>query len=56
MKKAKDVSLDKKSLAWYEKHKDNIEEKRLKYWPKWMEKSEEDKAARTLNVSDGVTL
>lgn len=52
-KKTKEFSMDEKSQAWYEKHKASVESKRVKYWPKWQEKSPEDLAARTLNASDG---
>jgi hypothetical protein len=52
-KKTKVVLLNEKSKAWYEKHKGSVEEKRVKYWDKWMQKSTEDLATRTLNASDG---
>jgi len=45
--------MNEKSEAWYEKHKYSVEEKRSKYWEKWMQKSAEDKLERTLKVSDG---
>jgi len=51
--KTKEVSMDEKSQAWYEKHKASVEEKRVKYWQKWQSKSPEELAARTLNASDG---
>jgi len=53
-KKTKVVSEDDKSKAWYQDHKDSVEEKRAKYWDKWIQKSAEDLAARTLNANDGV--
>ena len=52
-KKTKQVSMDEKSQAWYEKHKASVEEKHAKYWQKWQKKSPEDLAARTLNPGDG---
>jgi hypothetical protein len=52
-KTTKVVLLNEKSKAWYEKHKGSVEEKRVKYWDKWMQKSAEDLEARTLNPSDG---
>jgi hypothetical protein len=52
--KTKPVSLDEKSKAWYEKHKESVEAKRTKYWVKWKEKSPADLAERTLNRGDGV--
>jgi len=54
VKKTKESSIDKKSKMWFEKHKDKIEKKRVKYWAKWLEKSTEGKAARTLNPDDGI--
>jgi hypothetical protein len=45
---------DDKSKAWYQDHKDSVEEKRAEYWEKWVQKSTEDLAARTLNANDGV--
>ena len=54
VKKTKESSIDKKSIMWFEKHKDKIEKKRVKYWTKWLKKSAEDKAARTLNPDDGI--
>lgn len=52
--KTKVVLMTEKSKAWYEKHKQSVEEKRTKYWTKWVQKSDEDLAARTLNASDGM--
>jgi hypothetical protein len=55
MKKAKDYVPGEKDFAWYEKHKDSVEEKKNKYWTVWLEKSAEDLAARTLSPADGLT-
>lgn len=48
------VSNDDKSEAWYQDHKDSVEEKRAKYWDKWIQKSAVDLAERTLKANDGV--
>jgi hypothetical protein len=53
-KKTKVVSMNEKSLAWYEKHKASVEEKRAKYWEKWLQKSADDLSARTLKPDDGL--
>jgi len=52
-KKTKLASMTEKSKSWYEEHKDSVESKRAKYWPKWTQKTAEDLAARTLNPDDG---
>jgi hypothetical protein len=52
--KTKLVEMTDKSTAWYEKHKENIEGKRIKYWETWLEKSAEALAKRTLNPDDGI--
>ena len=52
--KTKLVSMNDKSAAWYQKHKESVEEKRVKYWGKWMQKSTEELSERTLNSSDGL--
>jgi len=54
MKKVKTAKVDEKSLMWYQKHKDDIEKKRTKYWKSWQEKSAEDIAMRTLSPEDGI--
>lgn len=43
-----------KSLAWFEKHKGNIEKKKQKYLPVWNEKTEEAMQLRSLKLSDGL--
>lgn len=48
------VLMTEKSKAWYEKHKQSVEKKRTKYWAKWVQKSAEELAARTLNATDGM--
>lgn len=53
-KKTNEVPLSDKSKAWYEKHKDSVEAKKVKYWKKWIQKSAEDLSARTLKESDGI--
>lgn len=53
-KKTKTVKMTKKSLNWYEKRHEKIEKKRVKYWKKWQNKSDEDIAKRTLNPGDGI--
>ena len=52
--KTKVVLMTEKSKAWYEKHKRSVESKRTKYWTKWVQKSAEELAARTLNATDGM--
>jgi hypothetical protein len=52
--KTKPVSVDEKSRAWFENHKDSVEAKRAEYWPKWQEKSADAKAEHTLNPDDGI--
>ena len=52
--KTKVVLMNEKSEAWYQEHKESVESKRLKYWEKWIQKSAEDVAKRTLNASDGI--
>ncbi len=56
MKKAKSHVPGEKDFSWYEKHKESVASKQAKYWPVWLEKSEEDLAARTLMPTDGVDL
>lgn len=52
--RTKVVLMTEKSKAWYEKHKRSVESKRTKYWAKWVQKSTEELAARTLNATDGM--
>jgi len=47
------VTTDDEARAWYEDHKDSVDEKHAKYWPKWQEKSAADITERTLLPSDG---
>lgn len=54
IKKNQVVSLSEKSIAWYQKHKDNVEKKRKKYWKKWQKKSADDILSRTLKPNDGL--
>jgi len=54
MKKAKDHTPGEKDQKWYQKHQENIEKKRLKYWPVWQQKSVDDLALRTLKPEDGL--
>lgn len=54
MKKAKDYTPGEKDFAWYEKHQDSVEKKKLKYWSVWQEKNVEDLAERTLKPEDGI--
>ena len=54
MDKSKVITVTDKDRQWYEEHKESVEEKKDKYWPKWLEKSPEDLAERTLNAGDGV--
>jgi len=53
MNKTKVVTVTDKDREWYKKHKESVEEKKTKYWEKWLEKSPEDLAERTLNPDDG---
>ena len=48
------VTMSESALAWYQQNKASVEQKRVKYWPKWQQKTPEDKAKRTLVPSDGL--
>ena len=48
------VTMSDGALAWYQQNKASVEQKRVKYWPKWLEKSAEDRAKRTLTPADGM--
>lgn len=51
--KTKLVTTDDSARAWYEAHKDSVDEKRAKYWEKWQQKSAAELSERTLLASDG---
>ena len=48
------VTNSPKSLAWYERVKASVENKRAEYWPVWQEKSAQAIAERTLKPTDGL--
>lgn len=52
--KTEEVVLSQKSIDWYNDHKKKFEKKRVKYWQKWLEKSDDKKAQKTMNPEDGV--
>jgi hypothetical protein len=54
VEKTKPVSVDETQVDWYQKHKDSVEDKRVEYWQKWLQKSPADLLERTLNPGDGV--
>lgn len=47
------VENSDKSIAWFNKHKDDIKSKYREYMTVWKKKSAEDLAKRTLNPNDG---
>lgn len=53
LKKVKLVEIDDKARKWYQKHKNSVAKKKVKYWTKWQEKSATDTAARTMRPEDG---
>ena len=48
------VEVTDKNIAWYEKTKANIEEKKADYLKKWNAMLPADKAELTIKVDDGV--
>ena len=42
------------SNAWFEQNKSSIKGKQVDYWAVWQQKSDADRAERTLNPEDGV--
>lgn len=48
------LAQSEKSLAWFEKHKTDIEKKKAKYLPVWNEKTDEAMQLRSLKLSDGL--
>ena len=54
LKSTKLVENTDKSLEWYENNSNSVKAKHSEYWPVWEQKSPEDRAARTLNINDGM--
>lgn len=48
------AATTEKANAWYEKNKASVVKKQAKYWPVWLEKSQEDLEKRTLKQEDGL--
>ena len=47
------IENTEKSQAWFQANKVSITQKYSQYWPKWLAKSQSDKAKRTVFASDG---
>jgi hypothetical protein len=42
------------TIEWAEKNANDISNKRARYWEKWSEKTDAEKASQTLNPEDGI--
>ena len=48
------VENSEKSQQWFEGNKNSVQSKQQEYWPVWQQKSDSDKAKRTLAPEDGI--
>ena len=48
------VDLSEAALSWYQQNKAEVEEKRIKYWPEWLEMAAPDKFEHMLLPADGL--
>jgi len=53
MEDTKLVVNTEESLQWFQSNLPGIKGKQAEYWPKWQQKTDAEKAAVTLNATDG---